>query len=88
MFSAALAVLIFFLKVICPLNTGCLVDPFLIILFSPLFLFEWVGVSQFVTTQSEPFFILGFWTLVGFLAGCLVHPLFSDPTIGAVEREQ
>ncbi len=87
MFGAALAVLIFFLKIICPLTTGCLVDPFLVILFSPLYLFEWIGLSSFVTTVNEPFLILGFWACIGFLVGYLVSPLFSDPTISEIERD-
>lgn len=87
MFGGALAVLIFFLKIICPLNIGCLVDPFLVILFSPLYLFEYFGLSELVAAVNEPFLILGFWTVVGFLVGYLISPLFSDPVISAVERD-
>ncbi|HEY4489700.1 MAG TPA: hypothetical protein VJC12_00390 [Candidatus Paceibacterota bacterium] len=65
-FAASLSVLVFFLKVLCPLNLGCFADPFLIPLFSPLFvaenLFGNLGIF-------EPFFILIFWSVVGGLAG-------------------
>ena len=73
MFAASLTILIFFLKVICPLNTGCLVDPFLVVLFSPLVLFESLGLSSLITDVNEPFIILAFWALVGFLVGYFVR---------------
>lgn len=76
-FAAALVILVFFLKIICPLDTGCLADPFVLVIFSPLSLFGAVGLSPYVSTTNEPFIILAFWTMVGLIVGYLVHPLIQ-----------
>ncbi len=76
-FTAALVVLIFFLKIICPLETGCLVDPFLVVMFSPLYIMKITGVVSLVSAEREPFVILAFWILIGFFVGYLVTPFVS-----------
>lgn len=65
-FAISLTVLIFILKVLCPLNVGCFSDPFLIPLFSPLLIIENLFGSL---GGFEPFFILFFWAVVGGLIG-------------------
>jgi hypothetical protein len=77
LFLAALVVLIFFLKIICPLDTGCLADPFLVVLLSPLWLFANLHFYSIIDASTEPFAILGFWTVVGFIVGLLVTPWIS-----------
>ena len=81
-FSVALAVLIFFLKIICPVDTGCLADPFLVVLFSPLYLFNALGIESLILSAHEPFLILGFWALLGFIVGYLVSPFVSVFLVG------
>ncbi len=71
-FFTALAVLIFFLKIICPLETGCLADPFLILLFLPFQLLALTGVLDFLPSSYEPFFLLGLWAFIGAIIGFLV----------------
>ena len=75
-FTVALVILIFFLKVICPLDTGCLVDPFLYIVFSPLTLFQAVGLKEIINPAQEPFIILLFWAVFGSVVGALLTPFF------------
>jgi len=65
-FAALLVILIFFLKVLCPVDIGCFADPFLIPLFSPLFILKIFSISL---GSFEPFFILFFWTVCGGLGG-------------------
>jgi hypothetical protein len=77
-FAAFLVVLVFFLKIICPLDIGCLADPFLVILFSPVYLFKVTGISQFITVGEEAFLIVCFWTIVGFVGGYLIGPFFAQ----------
>ncbi len=56
--------LILLLKIACPLSVGCFSDPFLIPLFSPLFLLEHsIGLEK-VEARDEIFFIMFFWGLV------------------------
>jgi hypothetical protein len=85
-FTAALAILIFFLKIICPLQTGCLADPFILVLFSPLVLFETLHLS--LSSSSEPYAILAFWTLVGFIVGFLVFVFFPKKHNSPLEQEE
>jgi hypothetical protein len=68
-FFTALAILIFFLKIICPLNSGCLADPFLVVLFLPFQFIAMTGILAFLPSQYEPFFILGIWALIGAIGG-------------------
>ncbi len=61
----------FFLKLICPLSEGCFVDPFFVLLFSPLFMlqsiFDKVGFA--LSTREEIVFISVFWSVAwAFLA--------------------
>jgi hypothetical protein len=73
LFSAAFLILIFFLKVICPLEVGCLVDPFLLVVFKPLFwfenLFEISSSEEF--SLAEPLLVFSFWVIVGTVLGFL-----------------
>lgn len=73
-FTSSLAVLIFFLKIICPLQTGCFADPFLIPMFSPLVILRFFKISA---GAFEPFFILIFWAAAGGLAGFFIGNLFN-----------
>jgi len=70
-FSAIFLLLIFFLKIVCPLNVGCFVDPFLVPIFSPLLLVEFVtGTKAYQTLGSyEPAFVLAFWVVIGAILG-------------------
>lgn len=77
LFAGALSILIFFLKVICPINVGCLADPFLVVLFAPLKLVPLLGLGA-VSYQSEPAVILLFWIIVGSILGYTLSPLFAE----------
>jgi membrane associated rhomboid family serine protease len=85
-FVAIFVVLVFFLKIICPIYSGCLVDPFLVVLFSPLWLFYSLHLT-FVSTSTEPYAILGFWALIGFIIGALLSPFFERKKASLSERE-
>lgn len=67
LFACALIFLIFFLKVICPIDVGCLADPFLVPLFSPLKLLALFGIPEL--GQWEPLFIVTFWAVFAFFVG-------------------
>ncbi|TAL49450.1 hypothetical protein EPN83_00890 [Patescibacteria group bacterium] len=71
LFATFFVAIIFFLKIICPLETGCLADPFLTPLFSPLFLLEGVFGGPTILGLWEPLFIFVFWGLAGLLFGFL-----------------
>lgn len=66
-FAFALIILIFFLKIICPIDVGCLADPFLVPLFSPLRITAFLGITDL--GKWEPLFIFSFWSVVGFCVG-------------------
>ncbi len=68
-FSIAFILLIFFLKVICPIDLGCVVDPFLVPLFSPLKIVSFLHIA--IPVQWEALCILMFWSLVGLCVGVL-----------------
>jgi len=76
LFGIFLVPVVFILKIICPLKTGCLVDPFLVPIFSPLFLIEGIVGSGRVSSAGEIFFIMFFWglvwALIAHLAGSLI----------------
>jgi len=76
LFASLLSILIFFLKIICPLDTGCFVDPFLLVLFSPLPLLSNLFLISHISISYEPFVILLFWTVVGFISGLLASQIF------------
>lgn len=64
LFGALLVPVVFFLKIICPLQTGCFADPFLVPIFSPLIIVEAFSSGQTTSFQEEIFFITIFWGLV------------------------
>jgi hypothetical protein len=74
-FAVTLVILIFILKITCPLDIGCFADPFLIPLFSPLLIFEKLfgGLGSY-----EPFSIIIFWTVIGGIFGLLFGKLKKD----------
>lgn len=80
LFTGGLLILIFFLKIICPINVGCFADPFLVPIFSPLLLVELFTEesSREVLGSLEPLFIFIFWLLVGSLFGFLYGQIFSS----------
>jgi len=72
LFAPACAVLIFVLKVTCPApsGVGCFADPFVKPLFFPLpFLYTFIHSPALAA--HEPLFILGYWMIVGLIAGIL-----------------
>lgn len=74
-FAPAAAGLLFLLKITCPVSTGygCFADNFLPVVFMPLnFLYTLFARVAPTLAHHEPIFILGYWALVGFVAGLLV----------------
>ena len=65
-FCVGLVILTIVLKATCPVQQ-CFVDPFLRIVFSPLWLAEATGVSR----SNEPLFLVWVWCVVGGCAGAL-----------------
>lgn len=61
LFGVFLVPVIFFLKMICPLQVGCFADPFLVPIFSPLILIEAFSGEQTISFQTEILFITIFW---------------------------
>lgn len=76
-FGFFLIPLIFFLKITCPLYSGCLVDPFLVPLFSPLFLLEAFLGPDYASIKGEVMFITLFWALVASLVAHLFGNLMK-----------
>jgi hypothetical protein len=74
LFAVAFALLIFFLKITCPIELGCFADPFLLPLLSPLIFVHYLGPLG----SFEPFFILLFWCLVGMLIGFLFDKIWGN----------
>jgi len=74
--------LAFFLKVTCPITVGCFIDPFFVIIFSPLFLFEALssGGIWALAPKTELFFIACFWSLVCGLLAHLAGKIFKKQT--------
>ncbi|MDB5194201.1 MAG: hypothetical protein JWN50_215 [Parcubacteria group bacterium] len=74
LFAPACAVLIFVLKITCPApnGVGCFADPFITPLFFPLPFFYRVFGNMHALVYHEPWFVLGYWTLVGLVAGACV----------------
>lgn len=64
LFGVFLIPVVFFLKMICPLQTGCFADPFLVPIFSPLIIVEALAGGQAISFQVEILFITIFWGLV------------------------
>jgi hypothetical protein len=75
LFAPVLAILIFILKITCPApnGVGCFADPFLKPLFFPLPSFYAVFGGLRALPAHEPWFVLGYWTLIGLVIG-----LFCD----------
>ncbi|MDB5253945.1 MAG: hypothetical protein JWL80_11 [Parcubacteria group bacterium] len=74
LFAPSLVLLIFILKITCPVETGngCFVDPFISSVFFPLpSVYRLFGQIGLVATH-EPLFILLYWTVVGFLVGVVI----------------
>ncbi|OHA88310.1 MAG: hypothetical protein A2653_01040 [Candidatus Zambryskibacteria bacterium RIFCSPHIGHO2_01_FULL_43_25] len=80
-FALVFVPLIFFLKVLCPISAGCLADPFLIVIFSPLFLFSFFPVVE-NSAVAEPLFIVLFWTLIAIILGYLYGKIRGKKTSG------
>jgi hypothetical protein len=81
LFSPACAVLIFALKVTCPAphGVGCFADPFITPLFFPLpFFYKFLG-NMPALMQHEPLFVLGYWSMVGLIAG-LAFDIYKKET--------
>ncbi len=70
-FTVALLVLSFILKAFCPIEEGCLTDPFVSFFLEPLFFLENSG-RAFLDVQYEVLFLLCFWFLVGALLGSIL----------------
>lgn len=70
-FFAVLLLLVFFLKILCPLDVGCFVDPFFVPIFSPLILVDFITGSSAneVFGSFEPVFVFVFWIFVGVVLG-------------------
>jgi hypothetical protein len=75
MFAVALVLLIFILKITCPLNIGCFADPFLIPLFSPLLI---IGGKLGSLSAYEPFFVITFWAMIGALIGLFAGKIWGN----------
>ena len=74
-FAPALISMIFILKVTCPAaaGQGCFADNFLEPVFMPLkFLYKVFQNHESVLALHEPLFIVGYWALVGLVAGLCV----------------
>jgi hypothetical protein len=69
--SLAFLSVIFFLKIICPIDTGCFADPFVVIFFLPILFFEKVFGLPLVSLLGfyEPFLVILFWLCVGGVFG-------------------
>ena len=80
LFAPALIGIIFVLKITCPAPTGegCFADNFLTPTFMPLnFLYKVFDKVAPTLALHEPLFILGYWALVGFLAGLTIDIFLS-----------
>jgi hypothetical protein len=64
LFGLLIVPLVFLLKLFCPLSTGCFADPFLIPLFSPLFISENIFHIKSLSFWQEIIYITFFWTAV------------------------
>lgn len=74
-FAPAFIGLVFVLKITCPAPTGsgCFADNFLRPTFMPLnFLYKVFDKIAPTLALHEPIFILGYWAIVGFLAGLVI----------------
>jgi hypothetical protein len=66
LFMCGLILIIFVLKVTCPVSIGCFADPFLVPILSPLLMLKVFGFSL---GNFEPLYIILFWTIIGILFG-------------------
>jgi len=76
-FSFVFVVLIFILKVLCPINLGCLADPFLLIIFSPLTVLDLFSINL---GRFEPLYIILFWSILGAFLGSIYSKFFDHQT--------
>lgn len=91
LFAPAVIGLLFILKVTCPATTGsgCFADNFLVPVFLPLtFLYKVFAQIAPVVAHHEAWFILGYWTVVGFLVGLLCDIAFHNKKENQLEREE
>jgi hypothetical protein len=74
LFAPSLVLLMFILKITCPVETGngCFADPFISSVFFPLPSVYRVFGHMEIITMHEPLFILLYWTVVGFLVGVAI----------------
>jgi hypothetical protein len=77
MFGALMVPLIFFLKVMCPLNTGCFADPFVVVMFSPLVVLESFVTGPISSAQVGILFITIFWGVIGALSAHLLSAILN-----------
>jgi len=85
LFACALIFLIFFLKIICPIDVGCLADPFLVPLFSPLLLLKIFHIGEL--GPWEPFFIIIFWAIFAFYIGLFFEKRRNKKNISDLLKE-
>lgn len=70
LFAPACAVLLFVLRITCPgQGVECFAGPFVRPLFFPLPFFYSIFGHLRALPAHEPLFILGYWTLIGLIAG-------------------
>ena len=67
-------VIIFVLKVTCPVQLGCFADPFLVPILSPLVILKTISVDL---GALEPLYVLIFWSLIGAIFGYFYSSIFS-----------
>lgn len=68
-FAVLFLPLVFLLKIYCPTGSGCIADPFLIIIFSPLLIYNFVVPEGNYTAEIVYLFV--FWAIVASLFGYL-----------------
>jgi len=82
-FGVLFVPLTFFLKITCPIDFGCFVDPFFVPIFSPLFLLQSLLGEGAVNLapRVELFFIACFWSLIFGLLAHLGSKIMGTKTI-------
>jgi len=83
-FGLLLAPLVFFLKLFCPLNSGCFADPFLVAIFSPLFILEGVADGR-LSARFEITFIVLFWAIAWALLAHLYGKITNSKSGGMLK---
>lgn len=86
---AVVVPLVFFLKVTCPLSVGCLSDPFLMAVFSPLLIVKIFGVDSSSWGWYEALAILSFWIIIGALFWHLIGRIKTNRNVrGMLENNK